>query len=100
MTINAVSVKHDLEAVCGCTSAAVKAVELIEELTAELAGLKQQLLLVAEDIELGQTAIRFMDRAGDVHPGIDDVETICVEFYTAMAAVVNKYHPTPSYWKS
>ena len=29
------------------------------------------------DAELGRAAMRFVDRAGDVHPGIDDAETIC-----------------------
>lgn len=38
------------------------------------------------DIELGNTAMRFVDRAGDVHPGIDDAETICADFYKAMCA--------------
>lgn len=40
------------------------------------------------DAELGRTAMRFVDRAGDVHPGIDDADTICADFYAAMAAVI------------
>jgi hypothetical protein len=36
------------------------------------------------DAELGKTAMKFVDRAGDVHPGIDDAETICSDFYKAM----------------
>lgn len=31
----------------------------------------------AWDAELGRVAMRFVDRAGDVHPGIDDAERIC-----------------------
>ena len=42
------------------------------------------------DAELGRTAMRFVDRAGDVHPGIDDAETICAEFYKAMSDVIEK----------
>lgn len=42
----------------------------------------------AFDIELGKTAMRFVDRAGDVHPGIDDAETICADFYKAMVATL------------
>jgi len=34
--------------------------------------------------------MRFVDRAGDVHPGIDDAETICAEFYKAMSDVIEK----------
>lgn len=42
------------------------------------------------DAELGRTAMRFVDRAGDVHPGIDDAERICAEFYAAMCAVIDR----------
>ena len=42
-----------------------------------------------EDAELGQVAMRFVDRAGDVHPGIDDADKICADFYAAMTAVLN-----------
>lgn len=42
------------------------------------------------DAELGRTAMRFVDRAGDVHPGIDDAETICAEFHKAMSEVIER----------
>lgn len=42
------------------------------------------------DAELARVAMRFVDRAGDVHPGIDDAERICQEFYEAMSAVINR----------
>lgn len=42
------------------------------------------------DAELGRAAMRFVDRAGDVHPGIDDAETICAEFYKAMSEVIER----------
>lgn len=42
------------------------------------------------DAELGRTAMRFVDRAGDVHPGIDDADQICREFHEAMSAVINQ----------
>ena len=42
------------------------------------------------DAELGRTAMRFVDRAGDVRPGIDDAETICAEFYKAMSEVIER----------
>lgn len=44
----------------------------------------------AWDAELGRVAMRFVDRAGDVHPGIDDAERICAEFYAAMSAVIER----------
>ena len=37
-----------------------------------------------KDAAFGRVAMRFVDRAGDVHPGIDDAETICAEFSAAM----------------
>lgn len=46
--------------------------------------------LFALHAELGKTAMRFVDRAGDVHPGIDDAETICADFYKAMIATLDK----------
>jgi hypothetical protein len=46
--------------------------------------------MFAQDAALGQTAMRFVDRAGDVHPGIDDAETICADFYKAMTEVLEK----------
>lgn len=42
------------------------------------------------DAELGRTAMRFVDRAGDVHPGIDGAETICAEFHKAMLEVIER----------
>jgi hypothetical protein len=42
------------------------------------------------DAELGRTAMRFVDRAGDVHPGIDDAEIICADFHKAMVAVIDR----------
>ncbi|MGJ8491118.1 hypothetical protein ACSFB2_12890, partial [Glaesserella parasuis] len=39
--------------------------------------------------ELGRIAMRFVDRAGDVHPGIDDAERICREFYEAMSVAID-----------
>ena len=41
-----------------------------------------------EDAELGQVAMQFVDRAGDVHPGIDDADKICADFHKAMLAVL------------
>jgi hypothetical protein len=46
------------------------------------------------DAELGRTAMLFVDRAGDVAPGIDDAETICAEFHAAMLAVLDKHPPS------
>lgn len=42
----------------------------------------------ALDAQLGRCAMHFVDRAGDVHPGIDDAETICADFYRAMCAIL------------
>ena len=42
------------------------------------------------DAELGRTAMKFVDRAGDVHPGIDDADRICEEFYKAMCEVLEQ----------
>lgn len=44
----------------------------------------------ALDAELGRVAMGFVDRAGDVRPGIDDAETICAEFHAAMSAVIER----------
>lgn len=49
----------------------------------------------AENRELAETAMRFVDRAGDVHPGIDDADRICGEFHAAMMEVIEKWHPMP-----
>ena len=43
-----------------------------------------EIAALREDAALGKIAMRFVDRAGDVHPGIDDAETICADFYAAM----------------
>ena len=43
-----------------------------------------EIAALREDAALGKIAMRFVDRAGDVHPGIDDAETICADFYVAM----------------
>ena len=42
------------------------------------------------DAELGRTAMKFVDRAGDLHPGIDDADTICAEFYKAMYETIER----------
>lgn len=42
------------------------------------------------DAELGRTAMKFVDRAGDVHPGVDDAEAVCAEFHAAMSAVIER----------
>ena len=42
------------------------------------------------DAELGRTAMKFVDRAGDVHPGIDDADAICAEFYKAMCETIER----------
>ena len=48
----------------------------------------------AFDAELGRIAMRFVDRAGDVHPGIDDAETICAAFHKAMSDAIMKRFPS------
>ena len=50
---------------------------------------------LAEATELADTAMRFVDRAGDVCD-IDPAERICAEFHKAMSEVVGKYHPMPA----
>ena len=42
------------------------------------------------DAELGRTAMKFVDRAGDLHPGIDDADAICAEFYKAMCETIER----------
>lgn len=39
--------------------------------------------------ELGRIAMQFVDRAGDVHPGIDGAENICADFYAAMQKTID-----------
>lgn len=43
-----------------------------------------------QEAERGEVAMHFVDRAGDVHPGIDDAETICNDFYKAMITVLDR----------
>ena len=50
-------------------------------------------LTLEKDAALGKVAMQFVDRAGDVHPGIDDAETICADFYKAMVAELHKGTP-------
>jgi hypothetical protein len=50
----------------------------------------------ALDAILGRVAMRFVDRAGDVHPGIDDAETICAEFHAAMSAALQAARSAPA----
>lgn len=54
----------------------------------------------SEQAELAETAMRFVDRAGDPHPGIDDAETICREFYEAMSEVILRHHPMPHHFRN
>jgi hypothetical protein len=61
----------------------------------EIAELKSKVLRLEKDAALGKVAMRFVDRAGDVHPGIDDADTICAEFYTAMSAECVRQFPMP-----
>lgn len=55
-----------------------------EALRKELERVKVERDAMARYAALGKVAMRFVDRAGDVHPGIDDAETICADFYKAM----------------
>jgi tRNA(Ile)-lysidine synthase TilS/MesJ len=48
-----------------------------------------------KEAKLGCVAISFVDRAGDTHPGIDDAETICKEFYEEMSKALNTWYPLP-----
>ena len=59
----------------------LKVSEVFHEIVGEIERLKA-------DAALGQCAMHFVDRAGDVHPGIDDAETICADFYKAMFEVI------------
>lgn len=57
----------------------------------KFASIESALRELAQDAELGRTAMRFVDRAGDVAPGIDDAETICEDFHKAMSTVVDSF---------
>ena len=46
--------------------------------------LQARIAELEKDAAYGRVAWRFVDRANDVHPGIDDAETICAEFSAAM----------------
>lgn len=61
----------------------------------------KDMLLTQEEIHriehsaaLGDVAMRFVDRAGDVHPGIDDADRICAEFSQAMGLEQNRWIDT------
>lgn len=43
------------------------------------------------DTALSNVAMRFVDRAGDIHPGIDGAERICGHFYAAMCAELDRW---------
>lgn len=60
-------------------------VETVEHTEAELKRVKT----LEQDALLGKVAMRFVDRAGDVHPGIDDAEDICADFYKAMCKALD-----------
>jgi hypothetical protein len=40
---------------------------------------------VEELANIGLITMRYIDRIGDPHPGIDNIEDICSEFYTAVS---------------
>jgi hypothetical protein len=50
---------------------------------------KSEIESLKEYAALGKVAMKFVDRAGDVHPGIDDADTICHDFYLAMCNEFN-----------
>jgi hypothetical protein len=75
---------YSREAVLACINAALESVAAPKAAPGESDYSKKW------DAELGRTAMRFVDRAGDVHPGIDDAETICAEFYKAMSEVIER----------
>ena len=56
----------------------------------ELDALQAHIAELEKDAAFGRVAMRFVDRAGDVHPGIDDAETICAEFHAAMSLAREK----------
>ena len=63
--------------------------EKIRQLEASNESHKKANLELMHDAELGKIAMHYVDRAGDVHPGIDDAETICAEFSAAMGAYID-----------
>ena len=70
-------------------------IELLERENADLKARLSQAQAVPTinevwDARLGRVAMRFVDRAGDVHPGIDDAETICKQFHEAMMAEIER----------
>jgi hypothetical protein len=68
----------------------IAVIQHLGRLDDDLRDLRAKMARLERDAELGRTAMRFVDRAGDVHPGFDDADTICDEFYQAMAAVVQR----------
>ena len=56
--------------------------------------LQARIAELEKDAAFGRVAMRFVDRAGDVHPGIDDAETICAEFSAAMHLAMEKMEVT------
>lgn len=52
----------------------------------DLQGTNQRCKRLERDARFATIAFRFVDRAGDTHPGIDEAQTICDEFHAAMLA--------------
>ena len=51
---------------------------------------RRDFYLLQQEAERGRVAMKFVDRAGDVHPGIDDADKICTDFYNAMIEVLDR----------
>lgn len=66
---------------------------MLIELEAQVTQLKAANESLKRDASLGNVAMRFVDRAGDVHPGIDEAQTICDEFHAAMVAEMDVWMP-------
>lgn len=75
---------HEMEEVITASDATAWISKIIE--------LHSKITQLETEAELGKVAMKFVDRAADVHPGIDDAETICEEFSKAMAQVLDKYY--------
>jgi hypothetical protein len=62
----------------------------IDETTKARTALAERIEALEKDAALGNIAMKFVDRAGDV-ADCDPAERICAEFYKAMADEVEKH---------
>lgn len=63
----------------------------LDYLERELAQKERECEQLRAEANIGKIALRFVDRAGNVHHGIEDAATICADVHSALSAVINSH---------